>query len=234
MKSVWQSDISAQCENGRARARVAAAYPEQWLRRYAASKLRRDPIFFAAAELLRESQAPLLDVGGGIGLLPFYLRECGFTPPIVAVEIDVRKVRRARSAANGRYNGIEFIESDVNNGLPEFSGNVALVDVLHYLEPVQQAKLLRTIATCVAPDGMLFIRDAPREKSLRFCVTYLAEIFAKTITWNIGGPLHFPTRASIEDSLGNLFDCAERPMWGGSPFNNRLFIFRHAAAPLAG
>ncbi len=204
------------------------------MRRYAASKLRRDPIFSAAAELLRESHAPLLDVGSGIGLLPFYLRESGFTPAIVALEIDPRKVRRARSAANGRYDGIEFIEGDVNDALPKFSGNVALVDVLHYLDPAQQAKFLRAVATRIAPDGMLLIRDAPREKSLRFCLTYLAEIFAKTITWNIRGPIHFPTRESINDSLGNHFECEERPMWGGSPFNNRLFVFRRAAARVAG
>ncbi len=213
---------------------MAAAYPEEWLRRYAASKLRRDPIFSAVAELLRESPAPLLDVGGGIGLLPFFLRECGFTPPIVTLEIDPRKVRRARSAASGCYVGIEFVESDVNDELPEFSGSVALIDVLHYLEPAQQAKLLRAIASRIAPHGMLLIRDAPREKSLRFCLTYLAEIFAKTITWNIRGPIHFPTRESIKNSLGNSFDCEERPMWGGSPFNNRLFIFRHAADQAAG
>ena len=205
---------------------MAAAYPEQWLRRYAASKLRRDPVFSAAAELLRESKIPLLDAGAGIGLLPFYLRECGFMPRIVALEIDPRKVRRARAAGNGRYDGIEFIEGDVNDELPEFSGNVALIDVLHYLEPEQQTEFLRAIAARIAPEGMLLIRDALRESSPRFCLTYLAEIFAKTITWNIRGPIHFPSRESIKDSLGNRFQCEERPMWGGSPFNNRLFIFR--------
>ncbi|MGZ5022399.1 MAG: hypothetical protein ACXWFY_08295, partial [Chthoniobacterales bacterium] len=77
----------------------------------------------------------------------------------------------------------------------------------------------------------LLIRDSPRENSLRFCLTYLAEIFAQTITWNVGGPMYFPTRESIKDSLGENFSHEERPMWGGSPFNNRLFIFRRVADP---
>ena len=45
---------------------------------YAGRKLRRDPIFPAAYELLRESNEPLLDVGCGVGLLAFYLRERNF------------------------------------------------------------------------------------------------------------------------------------------------------------
>jgi 2-polyprenyl-3-methyl-5-hydroxy-6-metoxy-1,4-benzoquinol methylase len=226
LKSVWQSEFSTQTENGAARARVAACYSERWLRQYAASKLRTDPVFSAAAKLLRESQTPLLDIGCGIGLLPFYLRECGFTPPIIGLEIDARKVQRARVAANGRYEAIEFLEHDVTDNLPAFSGNVAVFDVLHYLKQEDQASLLRAISTRIIPGGMLLIRDAPRENSLRFCLTYLAEIFAQTITWNVGGPMHFPTRQSIGEQFGEKFDREELPMWGGSPFNNRLFIFR--------
>ncbi|MGZ4966294.1 MAG: class I SAM-dependent methyltransferase [Chthoniobacterales bacterium] len=216
-------------ENGDARTRVAARYAEPWLRRYARSKLRTDPVFDATARLLHESSWPLLDLGCGIGLLPFYLRECGFTPPITGVEIDARKIERANAVANGRYEAIEFLHRDVNEALPEFSGNVVLVDLLHYLRREDQAKLLRAIATRVAPGALLLIRDAPRESSLRFCLTYLAEIFAQTITWNVGGPMYFPTRESINDSLGEDFSHHECPMWGGSPFNNRLFIFRRAA-----
>jgi SAM-dependent methyltransferase len=227
LKLVWQSDFSAQRENGEVSARVAARFSEPWLRFYAKSKLRTDPVFDATIELLRDSRAPLLDLGCGVGLLAFYLRECGFTPAITGLEIDARKVERANNAAKNRYDGIEFLQRDAND-LPEFSGNVVLFDLLHYLSPENQTKLLQAIATRVAPGGILLIRDSPREKSLRFCLTYLGEVFAQTITWNVRGRMHFPTRESINDSLGGGFSRVERPMWGGSPFNNRLFIFRRA------
>ncbi|MFL6595491.1 MAG: class I SAM-dependent methyltransferase, partial [Chthoniobacterales bacterium] len=56
---------------------VAALYTETWLRHYVGSKLRRDGVFAAAYELLRDSDQPILDIGCGVGLLPFYLRERG-------------------------------------------------------------------------------------------------------------------------------------------------------------
>ena len=222
-ESVWQSDFSTQTENRDMAARVAAAYPERWLRYYTASKLRTDPVFVAAAKLLRGSSAPLLDVGCGVGLLPFFLRECGFKPAIVGLEIDERKIARARTVAE-KYDAIEFRQCDVSDELPPFSGNVALFDVLHYLAPEDQAKLLRGLAARVAPDGLLLIRDSPRENSPRYWLTYLSEVFTQAITWSIRRRLYFPTRESINDSLGEKFTREEKPMWGGSPFNNRLFF----------
>jgi len=50
-------------------ARVASRFPRGWLRSYVKSKLRRDPIFPAACELLRGSDQPILDVGCGKGYL---------------------------------------------------------------------------------------------------------------------------------------------------------------------
>ncbi len=219
--------FSAPGENAEVSARIAACFSEPWLRLYARSKLRTDPVFAATAELLRDSRAPLLDLGCGVGLLAFYLRECGFAPAITGVEIDARKIERANLAAKNRYEAIEFLQGDAND-LPPFSGNVVLFDLLHYLSREDQVKLLRAVATRVAPGGLLLIRDSLRENSLRFCLTYLGEIFAQAITWNVSTRLHFPTRESINDSLGNGFSREERPMWGGSPFNNRLFIFRRA------
>ncbi len=43
--------------------------------------------------------------------------------------------------------------------LPAFRGNIALLDVLHYLEPARQGPLLSTLAQCVPAEGMLFLRD---------------------------------------------------------------------------
>jgi len=208
-------------------ARVAARFSEPWLRHYSGSKLRSDPVFRATVELLRETEQPLLDVGGGVGLLPFYLRERGFAAPITVWEIDARKVRRARAAAKTGDGSITFLEQDVRGELPPFSGNVALLDVLHYLDPPRQEALLRTLAAFVAPGGMLLIRDCPRDGSPRFWMTYAGEIFAQAVAWNIGVPLHFPTRESINAVFdARKFAAEEKPMSGGGPFNNRLFIYR--------
>ena len=226
-----------QDEHEQACERVASLFGARWLRHYVSSKLRSDPVFGAAFELLNESPLPILDVGCGVGLLGFYLRERGSDATVVGVDTDARKIRQGVAAAKGRYSGIELIEQDARKGLPPFLGNVALLDVLHYLAPADQATLLSDLAARIAPGGLLLLRDAPREQTARFWTTYAGEVFAQTISWNIGAPLHFPTRESIAAAFGEAeFTREERPAWGGTPFNNRLFIFRRrsAAARAAG
>ena len=213
-------------EHEQACERVAALFGARWLRHYVGSKLRSDPVFAAAFHLLKDSSEPLLDVGCGVGLLAFYLRERGVEVPVIGVDTDARKIRQGVAVA-GKYRGIEFIKHDVRKALPAFRGNVAVLDVVHYLAPADQRALLEELAARVAPGGLLLLRDAPREPTARFWMTYAGEVFAQTISWNIGAPLHFPTRGSIDAAFApEEFTREEQPAWGGTPFNNRLFVFR--------
>ncbi|CAA9226410.1 MAG: hypothetical protein AVDCRST_MAG42-866 [uncultured Chthoniobacterales bacterium] len=217
-------------EHEQACERVASLFTARWLRHYVSSKLRSDPVFPAAFELLKDSREPILDVGCGVGLLAFYLRERGLDAPVIGVDTDGRKIRQGLAAAQERYRAVELIEQDARKQLPSFRGNVALLDVLHYLAPPDQATLLDELASRVAPGGLLLLRDAPREQTARFWTTYAGEVFAQTISWNIGAPLHFPTRESIDAAFrAEEFTREERPAWGGTPFNNRLFVFRRQA-----
>ena len=212
-------------------ARVAARFRERWLRIYAGRKLRSDPIFPAAYELFGESDQPLLDLGCGVGLLAFYLRERNFRPPISGLDRDGRKIARARVVAEGIYHGLEFLERDVSEPITR-TGNIVLFDLLHYLPPHDQAHLLAQLADRVAPGGTLLIRDCPRDRNARFWLTNFAERFAQSTTWNMNVALHFPTREGIFAAFAeDQFSRTVTPLWGGTPFNNHLFIFRrHASA----
>jgi SAM-dependent methyltransferase len=211
-------------------ARVAALFPPHWLQHYVGAKLRRDTVFRTANELLQGSTQPLLDIGCGIGLLPFYLRERGFRPTIAGYDIDGRKIRQAREVIPRECERVTFVEHDLQHPLPKFQGHVALFDVLHYLPPGRQVTLLRELATRVAPGAFFLIRDCPRDRSARFWITYAAELFAQATSWNLGVRLHFPTSDSIRAPFSpNEFSREERCMAGGGPFNNRLFIFRRIA-----
>jgi len=208
-------------------ARVAARFPRGWLRSYVKSKLRRDPIFPKAYELLHGLDEPILDVGCGVGLLAFYLRERGCAQPITGLDVDARKIRHARNAAADRYRDVSFHEQDVREPIAEFRGNVALFDVLHYLPLAEQSALLSRLSVSIAPGGLLIIRDCPRDGSFRFWMTWLAEKFAQAISWNLNTPLHFPTRTRINAAFSETkFTREIRPLWGASPFNNHIFIFR--------
>ena len=212
-------------------ARVAAQFPERWLRGYVGSKLRRDPVFPAAYELFCGSDKPILDIGCGLGLLAFYLRERGCRQPILGLDVDARKIRQGLRIAEQRYKDVDLCHQDVQEPIPAFSGEIALFDVLHYLLPAKQAALLSHLAPRVAPTGVLVIRDCPRDNGARFWITWAAERFAQTISWNLNTPLHFPSRELINEPFREIeFERESRPLWGRSPFNNHLFVFRRTSA----
>ncbi len=210
--------------------RVAARFGERWLRIYTRQKVRSDPVFPAAFALLRNSGQPLVDVGCGVGLLAFYLRERNFLAPICGLDCDGRKIERANSVGQSAYRDLEFLEQDVSAPLAQ-TGSIVLFDLLHYLAPDDQARLLVRLAARVAPGGMLVIRDCPRDGNARFWLTHFAERFAQTTTWNMKAVLHFPSREEIFAAFSESeFSRTVEPLWGRTPFNNHLFIFRRHAA----
>jgi 2-polyprenyl-3-methyl-5-hydroxy-6-metoxy-1,4-benzoquinol methylase len=212
-------------------ARVATQFRPPWLRSYVRNKLRSDRIYPAAYHLLGRSAEPILDVGCGVGLLGFYLRERACAQPILGLDRDARKIDYGAAIAARGYRDVELRWHDVEAELPDFHGNVALFDVLHYLQPSRQAALLSHLAERVAPGGLLIIRDSLREMRPRYWITWLAEKFAQTISWNIHGALHFPSRASINEIFDDEeFQRESKPLWGASPFNNHIFIFRRRTA----
>src|SRR5687768_9234080 len=117
--------------------RIARRYEGRWIQGYVRGKLRHDPIFPKAHELLRTSALPLLDVGCGIGLLGSYLRERGMEIPVRGFDLDPSKIERAHAVAARIYSGLSFEVRDAADAT-DFSGNVAILDVVHYLNPDQQ------------------------------------------------------------------------------------------------
>jgi 2-polyprenyl-3-methyl-5-hydroxy-6-metoxy-1,4-benzoquinol methylase len=221
---------AAQHEN--ACARVALQFRSPWLRYYVRGKLRSDRIYSAAYDLLGRSKEPILDVGCGVGLLAFYLRERACAQPILGLDLDARKIGYGAAVAARGYRDVEFRFQNVEKTLPDFRGDVALFDVLHYLPARAQTALLSQLAERVAPGGLLIIRDSIREMRPRYWMTWCAEKFAQTISWNVDGALHFPSRGSIAEVFDNgEFERKSRPLWGRSPFNNHIFIFRRHAGP---
>jgi 2-polyprenyl-3-methyl-5-hydroxy-6-metoxy-1,4-benzoquinol methylase len=199
---------------------LAARFPTRWLRHYARSKLATDPVYEAVAARLPE--LPLLDVGCGIGLLALYLRTRGFRAPVTGIDFDAAKI-----AAAPRLHDVQFRVADARQPL-DFRGSVAILDVLHYFSDADQQRILANAACCVAPGGVAIIRDAVRDGSWRYRATYLAETFATAIGWLKGERLHFPRRETI---TGVFPDAEIVPLWGRTPFNNYLFVFR---APSSG
>jgi len=210
--------------------RIAGHFESRWLQGYARGKLRRDPVFAAAFDLLKDSALPVLDVGCGVGLFEFYLRECGFLPPLTGVDFDAGKIARAQQISGRHYRDLTFRVGDVL-ATGDFRGHVMLFDVLHYLPAERQRALLEHLAAKVAPGGLCLIRATPRDESWRFRVTQLEEWFLRACLWMKSGAVHY---SDIEEIVAPFrargFECQVRPLWGRTPFNSYLFILRAPAA----
>ena len=206
--------------------RIAAHLRRPWHRDYARSKLRMDPVYAAVASLLADSRSAVLDIGCGLGLLGFYLRECGFRGPYRGVDFDTAKIAEARRVAGDHYPDLHFEEGNAN-ALPAFSGHVVLLDVLHYLDRADQQTLVREAAECVAPGAVLIARNVLRERSWRFYLTVVEERFISAIRWMRSPALHFPEREDIEGPLRAAGLVVEtHPLWGNTPFNSFMIVAR--------
>ena len=209
--------------------RIAAHMRWPWHRDYARIKVRTDPAYAMVAALLGGNSEELLDIGCGLGLLGFYLREHGFRGAYLGVDFDAPKIAEAQRVAR-HYDRLVF-ENGNANALPRFSGNVALLDVLHYLSFNEQQVLLHEAAARVAPGAVLIVRNVLRENHWRFHATVLEERILHAARWMRSPARHFPSRQDIEAPLRALdFNVDVQPLWGRTPFNSFMIVARRIDA----
>jgi len=213
-------------------------------RLYAREKLRRDPIYFS---LLQRGVIPdgarVLDLGCGQGLLLALLvaaRDAaragvwpsGWAPaPVVSslrgIELDPGEVRRARLAL-GSEATVE--EADLCDAKLPPSDVIALVDVIHYLRPAQQERLLASVAEALAPGGLLLLRICDAAAGLRAFLTRAGDHFGTLTKRGHLGRLHLRSAAEWIARLEALGLAVEaQPMSAGTPFANVLLAARKPA-----
>lgn len=193
---------------------------------YAVAKLRSDPVYAAVTKELQGSSLPVLDIGCGIGLLAFYLRESGFAPAIAGFDYDAQKISCAHEMVSlSDCQGLSFMNGDARTGLPEYSGQVVILDILQFFTREEQEALLRAAASRVAQGGKLIIRSCLQNDSLRFRVTVAGDWLARLTNWMKDSPVCYPDQALFESVLGAAgLRVRVQPLWGGTPFNNHLVV----------
>jgi 2-polyprenyl-3-methyl-5-hydroxy-6-metoxy-1,4-benzoquinol methylase len=177
-------------------------------------------------ERLRGSSLPILDLGCGIGILPYYLRQRGLQSRMIGVDWDAGRIAVAQQVAQAGFQNLSFIHQDARTPI-QFQGHVAMLDLLHYINDDDQRRLLDTVAASIAPGGVAVIRQCPRDSSNRLKLTHVTERFARALRWHKGSTVNFPTRETIAQPFrARCFSEEILPMWGWTPFNNYLFVFR--------
>jgi SAM-dependent methyltransferase len=209
--------------------RVASRFRSRFLRHYVAWKLALDPVYRNVAERLSGQALPITDLGCGVGMTAFYLRERGVRVPISGIDHDAAKIAAARTVGTA-YRGLEFSAGDIRDPIRAGS-SVLLLDVLHYFSASAQSRILENVAAGVPEGGMAIIRDAIRDGSMRYRLTYAAEVFARGIRWLKAERLNFPTVETIAAPFRERgFEEETVPLYGRTPFNNYLFVFRRPAS----
>jgi 2-polyprenyl-3-methyl-5-hydroxy-6-metoxy-1,4-benzoquinol methylase len=199
------------------------------LRSYARLKLRYDPVYAEVAEHIIAADAPVLDIGSGIGLFGLYLHARGFRNRYYGIDCDAEKISQARRCASERAAPLTFETRDAVV-LPPFSGSVVLLDVLHYMDRDRQRAVLRSAARRVAGSGALVIRTALKEPSWRYRATVCEEWLLHGCGWMQMRAQHFPQRVEVESTLQELgMQVTTRPLWGRTPFASFLIVGRRTA-----
>lgn len=197
-------------------------FGNRWHYHYARIKLRTDPLYPGVAEALRGCDAPLLDLGCGIGLLAHALRAAGLAMPYHGVDNDAPKIARAgRAAARAQLREVTFDCVDLSRGPPAHSGSVAILDVLQFVAPQVQVAILDAAVAMLAPGARLVIRTGLDDGSRRARTTRRIDALSRAVGWMNAGPKRYPDA----DALRARFDAAGltaefTPLHGNTPFNN--------------
>jgi len=210
------------------RNRISKHYRIKWNQHYANTKLHTDSAYEAVFRTLKDySEHPMLDIGCGIGLLEFYLRERGLDFPMTAVDHDLEKIKAASRIAETHYENIRFELGHAEVLLPDVYGNVVLLDVLQYFSDENQEVILHKAADLVAPGAVLVIRSGLKDKSLRSGISKLSDHFGHLISWMKSSVSEYPTEGFISDILKSEgLQGQSQPNWGNTPFNNYLLVYR--------
>jgi len=205
--------------------RVAALYPSRFLRMYVRWKIASDPVYEA---VFARARGPITDLGCGAGVLAAYLRARGFDAPIVGIDHDARKIAVARGLGlrNATFELDHVGRAKARpDGLKPILHTVVMLDLLHYLDDDARSALLQSLTSA----DLVIIRDAVRDGSWRYRATYAQETFARAVRWLQADRLNFPRRATIAGAFEG-FESEIVPLWGRTPFNNYLFVFRRVSS----
>ena len=205
---------------------VEARYADAAVRRFVASKLRRDPVFRNLPAHL-PARGTVVDLGSGRGQLALMLAKQAPGRTVTSIDWDERKVDAARAAAAGapETEGLAFVQGDARTVALPTAGCVVLLDLLHYFPVSEQDAILARAAAALEPGGRLLVREADAAGGVRFAITRFFERLAVGSGVTRGEGLVFRPAAEIAAALGRLGLAVKvLPMSMGTPLANVLFV----------
>jgi 1-acyl-sn-glycerol-3-phosphate acyltransferase len=145
----------------------------------------------------------ITDAGCGNGYLSYTL---SFTSParkIIAFDYDEDKISIANSCFSQKKSDIQFLHRDINSYTLENSDGIIALDVLHYLDPESQVKVIHKFLDKLNKNGVLILRDANSDMKGKHLGTRYTEFFSTNMGYNKISEkgLSFVSSKLIEDTI---------------------------------
>ncbi len=184
---------------------------------YGRGKLFRDPIYKTlVCDGVMPSGGTLVDVGCGQGLMLALLIAAADTaddewpsngprPPrfdrLIGIELRPNVARLAHELLGDRA---EISTADASAATLARFDVAVMVDVLHMMPAAKQVELIERLKTCLAPNGVMLIREADAAAGWRYAVVRSVNWIQAARQGNGRAPFHFRSR---EDWLTLLSQC---------------------------
>lgn len=126
----------------------------------------------------------ILDIGCGYGFMSYMLHWLSNGRQMTGIDYDEDKIAAAQHCflRNGQVN---FEWADITSYEPGQYDAYVISDVLHYLQPDEQRKVLSTCISQLGPGGVIIVRDGDSDLVKRHEGTRLTEFFStKLIGFN--------------------------------------------------
>lgn len=207
--------------------------------RFARGKLSGDPVFPALlARGLIDDRATLLDLGCGQGLLSAWLdtaidchgrgewHDAWPAPPGLksyrGIDQSPREVARA-SVALGPRATVET--GDIRTADYRSADVIVMLDVLHYLDPPNQDRILQRVRAALRPTGTLLLRVGDAGAGVGFSISHLIDRLVRLCRGFGAGRLYCRTLPEWSSALERAgFAAFPTPMIDGTPFANVLIV----------
>jgi SAM-dependent methyltransferase len=141
---------------------------------------------------------PVLDIGCGFGLFSLYYATTGPRRQLRGVDLDARRVARARGAA-ARL-GLDNVAYEVGDAR-DFKGDeevsaAYMLDIVHHVPPARVPALLCALRRALPPGGRLLVKDVDRHPAAKRWFTWLLDRAMAPAT-----PVHYWSAEALTAAL---------------------------------
>jgi 1-acyl-sn-glycerol-3-phosphate acyltransferase len=174
-------------------------------------------------------QGKILDIGCGYGFMSYMLSFTSSQREITGIDYDEEKIETANHCFS-KTSALHFVHSDVLYFSFEKYDAIILADILHYLQPEEQQRVMEKCIGQLNPGGIVIIRDGDTDAVTKHQRTRLTEFFSTKIfksnkTTKKG--LSFLSGSSVRETAA-LYKMECREISDSKITSNTIFVLKKA------